>query len=138
MLPMIKRSPNGPDLILLSFGDWTPDMMALASKLHMLPKPEGEEATHEMGIDRLHNLPWGDQAIAALFDVADMLEVCPNHNEVIRLGKTLLKINLALNKLLAKRAREGAARQERRTKTPVKVLPIRTTGKYGFRRRNCS
>ena len=90
-----------------------------------------------MGIDRLHNLPWGDRAIAALFDVADMLEVCPDHHEVIRLGKTLLKVNHALNKLLAKRKRDGVARQERRTKTPVKVLPIRTPGKVGFvRRRN--
>ena len=47
---MIKRSPNGPDLILLSFGDWTSDMMALSSKLHMLPKREGRRPPMRWGL----------------------------------------------------------------------------------------
>ena len=61
---------NSPEATTISFADWTRDMLALAIKLHRLPRAVGEAPTHEIGIDRLHRLRGGDLAIAALFDRA--------------------------------------------------------------------
>jgi hypothetical protein len=51
--------PKGKDKVWLSFGDWDPDMMALASKLHSKSDPAGETVlrNHEVGIDQLSNSP---------------------------------------------------------------------------------
>jgi hypothetical protein len=122
---------------LISFEDWSPEMMILATKLHRLPKPDGETA-HEVGIDRLNNLPHGPEAIEALFDLADQMKHCPDHREVVMLGKIVLKANVELNALLAQRKRYDVGRIERRRgKRPVKKLPpIRTAGPIGFTRGN--
>jgi hypothetical protein len=132
---MLKRSPNGPDRILISFQDWTPDMMLLSSKLHMLPKPDCTDTAHEVGIDRLNNLHRGPEAIEALFYLSDDFKYCPTHDAVLKLGKVVIKANAELDALLAKRRRLGVGLQERRKK-PAKVAPMRTSGPIRFRRGN--
>jgi hypothetical protein len=123
---MIER--KGPKQVLLSFEDWTSQMMILASKLHRLPSPPGETRlkTHEVGIDQLSNLPNGNEAIEALFELVDDLNYCPDCHEVVWLGKVVIKANDELDALLAKRRR----------KKPAKVAPKRTKGPIVFRRGN--
>jgi hypothetical protein len=124
--------------VLLSFEDWTPEMMILSSKLHMLPDPPGERAprNHEVGIDHLNSFPRGSEAIEALFDLVDDLKYRPDGTDVFRMGMYVIKANVELDALLANRRRDGVGLQERRRKRLSKISPTRTTGKIGFTREN--
>jgi hypothetical protein len=126
---------KGGNKVLLSFEDWSSEMMILASKLHRLPKPDAEtgDKTHEVGIDKLSNLPRGREAIEALFDLSDDLNYCPDYEEVVWLGRVVIKTNMELDALLAKRRRDRVGLQEKRRK---RTTPIRTTGPIGFTRGN--
>lgn len=130
---MIVKS--GPNKVRISFVDWTSGMMLLSSKYHTLAKPDGDTA-HEIGIDRLNNWPLGPEAIDALFFLSDDLKVCPNHKEVLRLGKAVIRMMIAVDVLLVKRKRIHIGALERRRKRPAKIVPIRPTGKIVYRRGN--
>src|SRR5262249_39571561 len=88
-LPMIEQKPDGT--VDLSFDDWTPQMMALSSRLHQLPSPPGRIKNHEVGVDRLSKMRSGAVAVKLLFRHADELEYCPTESEVVRLGLALVR-----------------------------------------------
>jgi hypothetical protein len=121
----------------ISFEDWHEAMYALSSKLHHLPLAKGETGpkTHELGIDELNNLAGGDKVIEDLFWLVDELKVAPDYKEVVRLGKIVMRTNVELNVLLAKRRRDRVYLQDRRQRLK-KLAPIRTVGPIGFRRGN--
>jgi hypothetical protein len=138
---MIEQIPNS-DKVWVSFNDWTPDMMALASLLNRKPDRPGEQRprSHEIGIDELSKLPMGRFAIDALWGVADELTYCPDYDEILALGRTLICAYAELEVLCEKRRRQKVYLQDReranaRKKTPPLVQ--RTSGAVGFvRRRN--
>src|SRR5215472_5549290 len=88
-------------------------MMDLSSLLWRLPLPPDRTLhNHEVGIDRLAKMKFGQVAIGMLFDHAADLEYCPNHAEVVKMGLTLLKLRGELE--LLRRARVKQARIERK------------------------
>jgi hypothetical protein len=49
---------------------------------------------HEVGIDKLSNLPRGHEAIDALFNLVDDLKYRPDYQEVFRMGMLVIKTNV--------------------------------------------
>jgi hypothetical protein len=100
---MIETMPDGN--VEITFEDWDYQMMALYSRLHQLPLRPGHPVirTHELGIDVLSKMPWGKMAIRELFFNADILEYCPDHREVVRLGKAIIRAVIDLDTLLSHR-----------------------------------
>ena len=140
--PMIEPIPNCTDRVWISFGDWTPSMMALASKLNRKPDRPGDDRprSHELGVDRLSSLPRGRLAIDALFDVADELPYCPDHEEILALGKVLIASHVELEVLCESRRRNRTYlrdREKKKTAPKKRVIScnLPTNGKIGFVRR---
>jgi len=131
---MIEPVPNSPDKVWVSFGDWTPDMMALASKLNRKPDPPGktQSRSHEIGVDELSRLPMGGFAIDALFEVADELPYCPDHEEIVALGKRLIQMHVEFRVLREIRKRKQMHLQDR-AKARDRA---KGTRKFGFTRGN--
>jgi hypothetical protein len=127
---MIEPVPNKPDKVWVSFGDWTSDMMALASKLNRKPDPPGktQSRSHEVGVDQLAKLPLGSLAIDALFEIADELPYCPNNEEIVAMGKALIKAHAEFRMLREERKKKQTYLQDR--------ARAKGTPKFGFRRGN--
>src|SRR4051812_21874875 len=94
--------------MVINFGDWTPMMISLSTRLHRLPLRPADECnwrTHEVGIDILHSMgDHGDRAIQLLIQNIEELEYCPNHKEVVALGKALIRVDIDLYALRRMRA----------------------------------
>ena len=141
---MIEPVPDSPDKVWISFDDWTPSMMALASRLNRKADRPGDDRprSHEIGIDRLSQLPMGSLAIDALWDISEEWKYCPDHEEVVERGKAVIKMYVELEVLCEKRRRNRTylKDRERAKKTPPKKRVIRfnlpTNGKIGFTRGN--
>lgn len=95
---MIEEKPDGT--VDVSFEDWTPQMMALSSRLHQLPAPPGGKRNHEIGVDRLSKTRSGATAVKLLFRYAGELEYCPTESEVVRLGLALVRTAADLDRVL--------------------------------------
>jgi hypothetical protein len=81
--------------LCLDFSDWTPMIMVLPSTLWDKPAPPGHTdtvRTHELGIDELARMQFGNIAVELLFEHAADLDHCPNRGEVVKLGLALLKM----------------------------------------------
>ncbi len=94
---------------VLSFEDWTCEMIQLSSALWDLPpRPDHTgPATHENGVDQLARMSRGELAMDLLYDYAGELDYRPDEDEVIRLGLRLVELDLDLNGV---RRRYGEAR----------------------------
>ena len=108
---MIKEQPDGR--LLLSFANWTVKMKVLAERWHQLPLPPDAcpTRTHEVGIDRLSKLQRGKMAIQTLLDNVDDFAYCPNHRQVVQLGKSIIKFSIDLDRLLHQRQQPLTRRQ---------------------------
>jgi hypothetical protein len=97
------------DSVDIYFEDWTPAMMAVASRFHQLPLRPGKTIKrHEIGIDRLSKMQFGHVAIDLLYDCAGDLEYCPGPEEVVALGLSLLKTRAEIE-LVRRKAKTQAA-----------------------------
>jgi hypothetical protein len=99
---MIQELPDGK--LILTFDDWSEEMIALSHRFFQLPLPRGASTvrTHEVGIDRLRRLKLGKMAIRVLYLDADMLTHCPDHKEVVKLGKAIIRATIDLDRLVAR------------------------------------
>jgi len=93
---VIRIEPDGRTI--LSYRDWTANMMALSTAIYELPARRpgvegGGRSTHLLGIDRLARMRDGDWAIILLYDHIKELEYRPDEAEVLLLGKTLLMLD---------------------------------------------
>jgi hypothetical protein len=133
---MIK--PKSKDRVWIGFTDWTPDMIALASKIHNMPDPPGPVIVrnHEVGIDELKDLPGGPVAIDALFYLVDDLTYRPSDAEVVALGKVVIASLNDLNKVMAERRRKAREKRPATTSPKAKASPIATKGPVRFVRGN--
>ena len=121
MSPLIVEKKDSVDIY---FEDWTPAMMAVASRFHQLPLRPGKTIRrHEIGIDRLSGVKCGHLAIDLLYLSADDLEYCPSPEEVMRLGLTLLKTRAEVE--LVERKVHRARRQPKQWCGPTKSGLIR-------------
>jgi hypothetical protein len=112
---MIEPVPNSETKVWVSFGDWNADMTALASKLNRKPDPPGKEGSrsHEIGVDELSRLPLGGFAIDALFEMADELPYCPDHEEIVAMGKALIAAHVEFRLLREERRKKQMHLQDR-------------------------
>ena len=143
---MIEPVPNHPDKVWISFDDWTPSMMALASRLNRKPDRPGDDGprSHEIGIDQLSKLPLGHLAIEALWDISEDWKYCPDHEDVVQRGKAVIKMYMELEVFCEKRRRQKTYLQDReranaKTKRASEKRVIRfnlPTRKYGIVRGN--
>jgi hypothetical protein len=109
---MIKERKDG--ILLLSFDDWTDDMKALSIALAKLTKRHnGHERLHDIGIDRLSCIKHGKLAIRLLTEQVPELSVRPTANEVVELGKMLLRICVELGGVQNEVRRERLVRLSR-------------------------
>jgi len=97
---VIEEKPDGR--VIIHFGDWTPLMISLSTRLHRLPlRPDDADTmAFEVGIDRLHSMgSRGDRAMELLIENIDALEYRPNHAEVVALGEALIRVDIDLHTL---------------------------------------
>jgi hypothetical protein len=118
---MIQELPDGK--LMLTFEDWSEEMSALGNRLFQLPLPRGAATirTHELGIDRLSKLLYGKMAIRELFHNVDELTYCPDHKEVVKLGKAIIRMVIDVDTLLDRRALKRMHLQDRaKSKRPAR------------------
>jgi hypothetical protein len=117
-----KRDGKGPDQMIhikpdgnraITFDDWTGDMMTLSTRLYRMPAHPayGGYGNHEVGIERLARLKYGDQVITALAQLAGELEHRPTEDELFALGQAWLAHKAEM--VLFRRSRASQGRRER-------------------------
>ena len=113
-------------LVDLDLRDWTRDMLVLSLKLYRLPRRPGAKggptglSTHDAGIDLLARESWGELAINVMLRhvTNGELEYCPDHMEVLRLGRSLIVSRMQVE--LALRDARDAVRRK-----PVRRIVLR-------------
>jgi hypothetical protein len=125
---MIEELPNGA--CELSFDDWDDDMKALSLALSNLPERRDglHERLHDLGIDMLSRIKHGKLAIRLLTAQVSELSVRPTENEVVKLGRVLLRACVELGGVQNEIRRERLSRMSRPWCGP--------TARYGFVRRS--
>jgi hypothetical protein len=138
---MIEVLPDGR--LLRSFEDWSPRMIAIAFKCHRLPSRTKDCVRDpELGIDELNRMPYGEIALELLSEHVEEFEYCPDSEEIIRLGKALIKSHVELQVFRERRRRERAQFKDRANARAEAARPKRIvklvvpTPRYGFVRGN--
>jgi hypothetical protein len=133
---IVKEADGGRHL---DFCDWNPVMMATASRLHQLPLPPGrEDRDHEWGIDRLARMKHGHWMVVELSYTIDVLDYCPDADEIVRMGQALLLLKGEMNDLARayriERIRHRAQVSRARSAQRLKMCQLQPQTKPKFRR----
>jgi hypothetical protein len=128
---MIEVLPNGQ--MLQSFEDWSPMMIAITLKCHRLPSRSTTCLRNpELGIDMLNRMEYGEIALDLLAEHVEDFEYCPDYDEIIEMGKALIKSHAELQVLTERRRRDRAQYKDRANARARR----RGTPKFGYRRGN--